>query len=500
MATVSDKFTLAPASTPQEQFLASDSIVTLYSGSMGAGKTFAIIINLVKFALMENTTAVVFRRTSTQLRQNGGIWQEATQVFKRMFGKDVVIRNRDLEIYIPSTNATIKFSHLQHISDIHSHLGAQYSLIIFDEATLFPFEEMILPLFGRLRNARVKYKPQMMWATNPAFNHGIYHWIKDFYLDEHGIPYEHRSNVERYFVLENNKPLWYDTREEAEAVHGGGESSPVQSFRSIRAHVTQNIPLMKANPNYIANLKAMPEIKRRIFLDGSWTAREEEAGYFKREFCKVVPHPNLRAVKRVRAWDLASLPVSSASPSPDWTRGTLVSKDKQGFYTVEDIQSLRDRPHEVEKLIYRTAEEDPPGTIYVLPVDPGQAGIAYANVIKVKLAEMGIMCRLVKTNKSKLTRFLPFSSLAEAGFIQFVKADWLEEAFTELENFNGEKNNGKDDICDTVSDAILVLNQDVALPSFSLPSVITPQQPSFQGFNNSNINLQTFQSIPSFKF
>lgn len=118
-----ERFILAPASVPQQQFLESTSKITLYSGSAGAGKTFAIIISLVKYAMEENSTIVVFRRTSTQLRQNGGIWQEACHVFKRMFGKAVVIRSRDLEIYLPATNSTIKFSHLQHQSDVSNHLG-----------------------------------------------------------------------------------------------------------------------------------------------------------------------------------------------------------------------------------------------------------------------------------------------------------------------------------------------------------------------------------------
>lgn len=34
-ANIQEKFTLAPASVPQEQFLASDSTITLYSGSAG---------------------------------------------------------------------------------------------------------------------------------------------------------------------------------------------------------------------------------------------------------------------------------------------------------------------------------------------------------------------------------------------------------------------------------------------------------------------------------
>lgn len=123
-----EQFTLAPASIPQVDFLASKSTVTLYSGSAGAGKTFAIILNMVKFALQKNSTIVLFRRNSTQIRSGGGIWQEATMVFKRLFGNKVIIRNRDLEIYLPDTNSVVKFAHLQHQSDVSSHLGAQYSV------------------------------------------------------------------------------------------------------------------------------------------------------------------------------------------------------------------------------------------------------------------------------------------------------------------------------------------------------------------------------------
>lgn len=471
---MNERYTLAPASLPQQHFLESDSTITLYSGSAGAGKTFAIIISLVKYALMENSTIVVFRKTGTQIRQNGGIWQESCNVFKRMFSKDVIIRNRDLEIYLPKTNSTVKFSHLQYVSDVSNHLGAQYSYIVFDEATLFPFDEMILPLMGRLRNANVRYTPKMAWCTNPMYNHGIYHWIKDFYLDEFGVPLDEKSNVERYFVMQNNQPVWYNTRKEAENIHGSGSDSGISSFRSIKAHISQNIPLLKANPEYLSNLKALPDIKRRIFLDGSWTAREEEAGLYLRSMSKVVPYPNMKANKRVRAWDQASQPVSSQTPNPDWSRGVLVSKDQDGLYTVEDIVSIRDRPHVVENLIYTTALLDVQTygrVIYTIPIDPGQAGIARANDIKRKLAEKGVECYLIRPNVSKRTRFLPFSAIAESGYVNVVKADWNETFFTELEEFSGLKKGERDDIVDCCSDAILTLNKQFNLPSFNLPDL-----------------------------
>lgn len=331
-----------------------------------------------------------------------------------------------------------------------------------------------------MRNANVDYTPQAFFATNPKFDHGLYHWIKDFYLDHQtGIPLQEKSNVERYYVLQDNKPTWYDSREEAVAIHG----DQVRSFRAIRAHVTENLPLMKANPDYLYNLMALPEIKRRIYLDGSWTAREEEAGYYKREWSKIIPFPNVLPARRVRSWDQGSTPVSSASPDPDWTRGVLVSKDRAtGKYLVEDIQSMRDRPHEVEQLILRTAIEDLENGIPLTTIacDPGSAGVAYATSMKVKLAELGMPCRIMKTNKAKLLRFLPVSAIAQAGLIDFVKADWTEDILKEMENFNGEKNNGKDDMCDCMSDAIAALNSGVEIPNLSY----TPTQ----SYGNINIS------------
>lgn len=480
-----ERFVLAPASLPQQQFLESDATITLYSGAMGAGKSFAIVINMVKFARMKNSTIVCFRRTQPEIKAPGGIWQEAVPIFRTMF-PDCKIRSRELEIYVPSTNSTLKFQSLQYQDDVDKALGAQYSAIFFDEAVTFePFDQFILPLLGRLRNAKVDYVPQMFWATNPRFDHGIYHWIKDFYLDEYGIPLKEKSNVKRWFVLKDNKPLWFDSEKEAldycdTLPSLGGTKAKPRSFTAIRAHVTDNVPLLRNNPDYVANLQAMPEIRRRIFLDGSWTAREEEAGLYLRSMSKIVPYPNMKAKLRCRSWDQSSTPISSAAPDPDWTRGVLVSKDETGVYTVEDIVSVRDRPHVVENLIYSTAMQDRNmygRVIYSIPVDPGQAGVARANDIKRRLAELGVECLLIRPQTAKRVRFLPFSAVAEAGFTHVVKADWNEDFFTELENFSGLKRHERDDIVDCCSDAILTLNKTYTLPSFVLPTIeSSPQQ------------------------
>jgi phage terminase large subunit-like protein len=107
----------------------------------------------------------------------------------------------------------------------------------------------------------------------------------------------------------------------------------------------------------------------------------------------------------------------------------------------------------------------------VLPIDPGQAGVARGNDMKRKLAEMGINCMLVRPSKSKRVRFLPFSAIAEAGYVHVVRADWNEELFHECEEFTGLKRGERDDICDSLSDSILALNKGYDIPDFSLPNL-----------------------------
>ena len=135
----------------------------------------------------------------------------------------------------------------------------------------------------------------------------------------------------------------------------------------------------------------------------------------------MVDHPNGRAISRVRAWDLAFTKPSEQMPNPDWTRGVLISKDKHNVYTVEDVQSMRDLVHEVEKLIFETAVRDGQDVIISIPLDPAAAAGAYAKDLQRRLAEMGFTVRLSKPVTSKVTRFAPFSSVAQAGFVNVVK-------------------------------------------------------------------------------
>ena len=430
----------------------------------------------LKFMQHPKATGVIFRKTSKQLTAPGSIFSEAVSMYSSIYKTGLRVRYRDTEIQFPN-GAILKFSHLQHTSDMYSWKGAQLSFVAFDEATEFE-EQAIVYLLSRMRNAHVNYKPQLFLLTNPDYNSFMRLWIQDFYLDPlTGIPISDKSGVKRWFFRQGNSMLWYNSLEEAESVHGAGAESGITSFTFIPATCRDNPPLLKAQPDYISRLMSLPRVEMERLLLGSWFARQESSGLFKRDWVGLVDHANARATQRVRAWDFAFSKPSEQYANPDWTRGVLISKDKAKVYTIESVVGLRDRVHEVEKLIFSTAVQDGTEVIISIPQDPNAAAAAYAKNLQMRLGEMGFTCRLQRPVKSKVTRFAPFSSVAQAGFVNVVKAEWNKDFFDELEIFDGT---GKhhDDQVDCVSDCFSLLNKDFVMPTFSLPDLF--QAPSFE--------------------
>ena len=487
---MAEQITIAPASKKQEMFLNSDATITLAGGAAGSGKTYTSLLIALKFMQHPRATGVIFRRTSKMLTAPGSIWHEAVNLYTALY-PNLRIRSRELELVFPN-GALLKFSHMQHATNMYDHKGGQYSLVIFDEATDFD-EDMVVYLLSRMRNAYVDYKPQMFMMTNPDYNSFLRSWIEDYYLDPNtGIPLPEKTGHKRYFFRQGNTMLWYNSLQEAEAAHGAGNESGISSFTFIGATCRDNPPLLKAQPDYISRLMSLPRVERERLLDGSWFARQESAGLFKREWVGLVDHANGRARKRIRAWDFAFSKPSEQYPNPDWTRGVLVSKDANNLYTVEDVVSIRDRVHEVEKIVFDTAIHDGHDVIISIPLDPAAAAGAYAKDLQRKLAEMGFSVRLTKPVKSKITRFAPFSSIAQAGFVNVVKANWNKDFFDELEVFDGDPKK-KDDQVDCCSDAMLLLNKETIIPSFTLPD-LTGTNP-FDNMANSSIDMPIYANI-----
>ncbi len=479
----------APASKAQEQFLTSDADITFYGGAAGAGKSHCLLGSFLKFCHHPRTRGVIFRKTTKQLSNPGGLFDSAVNLYKKVDPK-LRVRVRELEI-IFSSGATLKFGYLDNTSDKYNYQGAELTFIGFDEVQQLS-EDNVMYMLSRLRSTSVDYKKQVVATGNPDYDSFIRHWV-EFALDERGIPIRKELYPTRYMVqVEGGRIQWADKREELEEVFGKGDKSGILSFKFIPGTIYDNPPLMKADPTYVSKLKALPRVEMERLLLGSWFARQESAGLFKREWCNLVDHPNPRAIKRIRAWDFAFTKPSEQYPNPDWTRGILVSKDKNNMYTIEDVQSIRDRVHEVEKLVFETAVRDGQEVIISIPIDPAAAAGAYARDLQRRLAEMGFNVRLSKPVKSKITRFAPFSSVTQAGFVNVVKGHWNTPFFDELEVFDGDPKK-KDDQVDCCSDAMLLLNKEMVIPTFSLPD-LTGTNP-FDRMASSSIDMPVYANI-----
>jgi predicted phage terminase large subunit-like protein len=226
------------------------------------------------------------------------------------------------------------------------------------------------------------------------------------------------------------------------------------SLTFIRARASDNKVLMRADPGYIARLNLIPGAQARRLRDGDWNARDSAGDYFDRSWCTLLERrpDRVNVTRRIRFWDKAATSPSSEYPDPDWTRGVLVALTDLGNYVVEDVQSLRAGPAEVEALIKRTAVMDGQEVEIGCWQDPGQAGKVDVDHMRRMLA--GYAFKVVKATKDKATYAAVWSPHAKAGKLQFVVRDYLPEVFAEAEGFPTRNH---DDFVDALSGAFQLL-------------------------------------------
>jgi predicted phage terminase large subunit-like protein len=269
---------------------------------------------------------------------------------------------------------------------------------------------------------------------------------------------------------------WADTAEELIEEHHKMFANRSQciptSVSFISANIYDNPVLMEVQPEYIGNLLGMGKVEQAKYLHGCWDAELEGSGYWKREWCEVVPSPPLNVVKKVRAWDLAGTLPSDTNPDPDFTCGALVSKDRYGNYYVEDVIKFRARHGEVFDRILKTAREDGDDVLVSIPREIGVAGKAYTQTIIRDLAEYGFYAKAKPAQSAKVTRFAPFCACSEQGAVKIVAGDWNEDFFEELQSFDGNRKKKRhDDQVDAVGDAFMMLAANVQIPVFSIPDM-----------------------------
>ncbi|AIW01755.1 terminase large subunit [Pseudomonas phage vB_PaeM_PS24] len=463
------KTVIGPKSPKQEAFINSTANITVFGGAAGAGKSYLGVMDFLKHVKYPMFRGLITRRTTPQIKGPGGILDNCLQLYKQ-FDKNVKWKDKDGK-FVFSSGAEIHLRHFAHIDDKDNYQGLEINEFLVDEGQQYTLE-MLLYLMSRMRGPKCpEVEPHMKITCNPDYNSPLRKWLT-WYLDpETGIPIPERDGITRFFTIQNGDMEFADTAEEL--IEKYNLKSPPLTFKFISANVYDNPVVMEINPQYVAWLEGLNRVEKLRLLHGSWFAREEASGYFKREWTPIIPLRPTDTVRQVRAWDISGTLPSDSNKEPDWTAGVLMSKGRSTLYTIEDVVRDRRRIGGVFELILETARHDGADTTILIPRDPGAAGQHLAWDFVRRLAEHGFHARTRPTNKSKVTRFGPFASMAEAGGVQVVEGPWNEAYLTELEVFDGSRN-VKDDQVDATSDAYTYLASDIHIPNFIPPDLTRP--------------------------
>lgn len=273
---------------------------------------------------------------------------------------------------------------------------------------------------------------------NPDADSWVADFIKWWITPETGYPIPERSGVIRYMVRLNDEIIWGDSKEELAAQ--GYDAQDVKSVTFIASTLQDNQILMKMDPGYLANLKALPTVERERLLLGNWKIKAAAGLFFRRtqvgEMLEELPKD---VISWCRGWDLAATS-EDEDGDPAYTAGVLIGKRKSGRYIVADVINKRLAASDVRTIIKMTAQADKAKykrVIERLPQDPGQAGKEQAQSYVKFLA--GFLVKTIGESGSKESRAEPFAAQWQAGNVDVLIGEWNEMYFNQLESFPESK-------------------------------------------------------------
>lgn len=380
-----------------------------------------------------------FRRNTTQIRNQGGLWDESLALYTKFAG---IPRQASLDWTFPS-GMSVKFAHLENENTIYDWQGSAIALLCFDELVHFTERQFFYMVS---RNRSTSGVPGYIRATcNPDCDS----WVRTFisyWIGDDGYPIKERSGVLRWFVRESDTIVWGDSREEL--IQRCGPEAMPKSLTFIPSLLQDNPILMEKDPNYLSNLRALSRVDRLRLEMGNWDVRASAGNMFRKEWFPVIDAVPAGWISAIRFWDRGATKVNEVNKDPDWTRGLKLLRYPNNTFLIADLKSIRDTPGQVEGLIRNVASHDSVNVRIVSQQDPGSAGVSEAMHFTRMLS--GYDVRTVVISKDKLTRAKPVSAQCEAGNISVIRAPWNEEFFQELENFPDGRH---DDIVDVLSGA-----------------------------------------------
>lgn len=435
---------IRPQPGPQERFLASAADIAIAGGAAGVGKTWALLLEPLRHIDNAEFGAVIFRRESPQITNEGGLWDESEKLYPTLHAQPRT--SPALEWKFPS-GMKVRFAHMQYEKDRQAWDGSQIPLIGFDQLEHF-LEGQFWYMLSRNRSM-CGVRPYVRATCNPVLDDDpVGGWLARliaWWIDQDtGYPIWERSGVVRWFVRLDNHIHWADSREALIAQFPDVLATDLQpkSLTFIPGRLEDNPALMKADPGYRANLLAMPLVERERLLGGNWKVRPAAGKVFNRAWFEIVDAAPAEA-QRVRAWDKAG-----TEGGGDWTVGLRMARAESGVFYVEDVVRGQWASRARNAVIKQTAQLDGVSVEIVLEREPSSAGKESAEISIRDLAGYRVSAK--SATHDKLTRAYPFSAQAEALNVKFLRGRWNEELLNELHNFTG-KDGRTDDQVDAAS-------------------------------------------------
>ncbi len=223
---------------PQEDFLAAGETDVLYGGAAGGGKSYAMLVDPLRYAHRSAHRGLILRRSMPELRE---LIDKSRELYPKAFQG---CKYREVEkMWTFPSGAKIEFGFLERDADVYRYQGQAYSWIGFDEITHLPTEFAWNYLASRLRTTDPDIVPYMRCTANPGGVGAT--WVKKRYIDP---------------ILPN---------ESFEGADG-------LTRKFIPARLQDN-PFLASDGRYERMLKALPPTQRQQLLEGNWDVSEGAA-------------------------------------------------------------------------------------------------------------------------------------------------------------------------------------------------------------------------------
>ena len=223
---------------PQTDFLAAADTDVLYGGAAGGGKSYAMIVDPLRFAHRAAHRALILRRSMPELRE---LIDKSRELYPQAFPG---CKFREVEkIWTFPSGAKLEFGYLERDADVYRYQGQAYSWIGFDEITHLGTEFSWNYLASRLRTTDPEIQTYMRCTANPGGAGAT--WVKKRYVNP--------SEPNKSFI---------------------GKDGLTRKF--IPARLEDN-PYLSTDGRYEQMLKALPEVQRRQLLEGNWDITEGAA-------------------------------------------------------------------------------------------------------------------------------------------------------------------------------------------------------------------------------